>query len=68
MQIFGNDTDRSKCKREEIKNKVHLGNSWYLLVQNRLSSRSVSQNIKSDIYGTLLQHLKGKGKAVPLQA
>jgi len=40
--------------QEEIKSRLKLGNAWYHLVQNLLSSRLLSKNLKIKIYRTII--------------
>jgi hypothetical protein len=39
---------------DEIKRRLNLGNACYYSVQNLLSSRLVSKNLKIKIYGTVI--------------
>jgi len=39
---------------EEIKSRLRSGNAWYHSVQNLLSSRLLSKNLKINIYGTTI--------------
>jgi len=39
---------------EEIKSRLRLGNACYHSVQNRLSSRLLSKNLKIKIYRTII--------------
>jgi hypothetical protein len=41
----------------EIKNRLKLGNACYCSVQNLLSSRLLSDNLKIKIYRTIILHL-----------
>jgi hypothetical protein len=38
------------CIHEEIKGRLNLGNAYYYAVQNLLSSRLLSKNVKLKIY------------------
>jgi hypothetical protein len=40
--------------QEEIKSRLKLGNACYHLVQNLLSSRLLSKNLKTKIYRTII--------------
>jgi hypothetical protein len=40
--------------QEEIKRRLNLGNACYLSVQNLLSSRLLSKNVKIRIYKTII--------------
>ena len=40
--------------REEVKNRLKSGNACYYSVQNLLSSRLLSRNLKSKIYRTII--------------
>jgi hypothetical protein len=40
--------------QEEIKNKLNLGNAYYLTVQNVLSFCIVSKNVKTKMYKTVI--------------
>jgi hypothetical protein len=40
--------------QEEIKKKLNSGNAWYHSVQNLLSSRLLSKNLKIRIYKTII--------------
>jgi len=40
--------------QEEIKSRLKLGNACYYSVQNLLSSRLLSKNLKIKIYGTII--------------
>jgi len=46
-------TDQNSIQ-EEIKSRLELGNTCYHLVQNLLSSRLLSKNLKIKIYRTLI--------------
>jgi len=39
---------------EEIKSRLRTGNAYYHLVQNLLSSRLLSKNLKIEIYRTII--------------
>ena len=39
---------------EEIKSRLRLGNAWYFTVQNLLSSRLLSKNLKIKIFRTVI--------------
>jgi hypothetical protein len=54
VQIFGNDYNKSKLIHEEIKRRLNSGNACYHSVQNLLSSRLMSKNIKIRIYKTII--------------
>jgi hypothetical protein len=46
-------TDQN-CIHEEIKSRLNTGNVCYHLVQNLLSSRLLSRNVKVKIYKTII--------------
>jgi hypothetical protein len=46
-------TDQNSIQ-EEIKNRLMLGNACYLSVQNLVTSRLLSKNLKIKIYGTII--------------
>ena len=46
-------TDQNSIQ-EEIKSRLKLGNAYYYSVQNRLSSRLLSENLKIKIYRTII--------------
>jgi hypothetical protein len=54
VQIFGDDSNRSNLIQEEIKRRLNFGYACYHLVQNRLSSRLLSKNLKHRIYKTII--------------
>jgi hypothetical protein len=51
--IFGNESNKQNPIQEEIKG-LNLDNACYYSVQNLLSSRLLSKNIKSRIYKTIV--------------
>jgi hypothetical protein len=40
---------------EEVKGTLNLGNACYRQVQNFLSSRLLSKNVKTEVYGTIVR-------------
>jgi hypothetical protein len=52
--MFGNNPNESKSIHEEIKNRLKSGNACYHSVQNLLSSRLLSKNVKIKIYKTII--------------
>jgi hypothetical protein len=55
VQILGNNNNnKSKCDSGGIMSRLNLGNAGYHSVQNLLSSRMLSRNIKIRIYGTII--------------
>jgi hypothetical protein len=46
-------TDQNSIQ-EEIKIRLKLGNAWYHSVQNLVSSRLLSKNLKIKIYRTII--------------
>jgi hypothetical protein len=54
VQISGNDINRSKFYSEEIKSRLKLENACSHSVQNLLSSRLLSKNLKIKIYKTII--------------
>jgi hypothetical protein len=54
LQIFGNESKNQHLIQEENKNKSNYGNSSYQSVQNLLSSRLLSKNVKIRIYKTII--------------
>jgi hypothetical protein len=52
--IFGNDDNNETLIQEEIKRRLNSGNACYHSVQNLLSSRLLSKNIKVRIYKTII--------------
>jgi hypothetical protein len=54
VQIFGDDSNKSKFDLGEIKRRVNSGNACYHSVQNLLSSRLLSKNLKIKIHTTMI--------------
>jgi hypothetical protein len=54
VQIFGNDVVNKNCIQDEIMRRLNSGNACYHSVQNHLSSRLLSKNIKIRIYKTII--------------
>jgi hypothetical protein len=54
LQIFWNDSNKSNLILEEIKRRLNSGNACYHSVQNLLSSRLQSKNLKIRIYKTII--------------
>jgi hypothetical protein len=45
------------CIHEEIRSRLHSGNAYYHAVQNLLSSRLLSRNVKIKMYKTIILHV-----------
>ena len=54
MRIFGNNFRNQNSIAEEIKSRLRSGNACYHSVQNFLSSRLLSKNLKIKIYRTII--------------
>jgi hypothetical protein len=54
VQVFGNDSNKSKLLQGEIKRRLNSGNACYQSVQKPLSSRLLSINVKIRIYKTII--------------
>jgi hypothetical protein len=54
VQIFRNNTNKSKCMHEEIKSRLNLENACYDSVQSLLSPCQLSRNAKVKIYKTII--------------
>ena len=52
--IFGNNLTNQNYIAEEIKSRLRSGNACYYTVQNLLSSRLLSKNLKIKIYRTII--------------
>jgi len=52
--MFGNNFNKSKSIAEEIKSRLRSGNACYHSVQNLLSSRLLSKNLKIKIYRNII--------------
>jgi hypothetical protein len=52
--MFGNDSNKSELIQEEIKRKLNSGDGCYHSVQNLLSSRLPSKNVKIRIYKIII--------------
>jgi hypothetical protein len=50
FKYFGTTLTDQNSIQEEIKSRLKLGNAWYYSVQNLLSSRLLSKNLKIKIY------------------
>jgi hypothetical protein len=53
-QVFLAISDPMYDIHDEIKNRLNLGNAYYYSVQNLLSSRLISKNLKIEIYKTVM--------------
>ena len=53
FKFLGTLTDQNSIQ-EEIKSRLKLGNACYHSVQNLLSSRMLSENLKIKIYRTII--------------
>jgi hypothetical protein len=54
FKYLGKTVTNQNSMQEEIKGKLNSANVCYHLVQNRLSFRLISKNIKSKIYVTII--------------
>jgi len=54
FKYLGTTLTNKNSIAEEIKNRLRSGNSCYNSVQNRLSSRLLSKNLKIKIYRTVI--------------
>jgi hypothetical protein len=54
LKYLGTTLTDQNCMQEEIKSRLNLGNACYHLVQNLLSSRLLSRNVKVKIYETII--------------
>jgi len=54
FKYLGTTLTNQKCIAEEIKRRLRSGNACYHTVQNRLSSRLLSKNLKIKIYRTII--------------
>jgi hypothetical protein len=54
LEIFGEDSNKLNFIQEEIKRGMNSGNAYYHLVQNLLSWRLVSKNVKFRIHKTIM--------------
>jgi hypothetical protein len=53
--MFGNDNKKNQnLNQEDIKRRLNSGNACYHSVQNLLSSRLLSRNLKIRIYKTII--------------
>ena len=53
FKYLGTTLTNQYAIREEIKSRLRSGNACYYSVQNRLSSRLLSKNLKIKIYRTI---------------
>ena len=54
FKYLGTTLTHQNANQEEIKNGLRSGNACYQSVQNRLSSRLLSKNLKIKIYRTII--------------
>jgi len=54
FKYLGTTLTNQKCIAEEIKSRLKSGNACYHSVQNHLSSRLLSKNLKIKIYRTII--------------
>ena len=54
IKYLGTTLTNQNAIQEEIKSKLRAGNACYYSVQNRLSSRLLSKNLKIKIYRTII--------------
>jgi len=54
FKYLGTTLTSQNSIQEEIKSRLNLGNACYYLVQNLLSSRLLSKNLKIKIYRTII--------------
>ena len=54
FKYLGTTLTNQKCIAEEIKRRLKSGNACYHSVQNHLSSRLLSKNLKIKIYRTII--------------
>jgi len=54
FKYLGTSLTNQNSIGEEIKNRLRSGNAFYLSVQNLLSSRLLSKNLKIKIYRTII--------------
>jgi hypothetical protein len=57
FKYLGTTVTNQNLIQEEIKRRLNAGNACYHLVQNLLSSRLLSRNLKIRIYKTIILHL-----------
>jgi hypothetical protein len=54
VKYLGTTVTKRNLIQEEIKRRLNSGNACYLLVQNLLSSRLLSRNLKVRVYKTII--------------
>jgi UDP-galactopyranose mutase len=54
FKYLGTTLTDQNCIQAEIKSRLKLGNAYYYSVQNPLSSRLLSKNLKIKIYRTII--------------
>jgi len=54
FKYLGTTLTNQSSIQEEIKSRLKLGNAYYYSVQNLLSSRLLSKNLKIKIYRTII--------------
>ena len=57
FKYLGNKLTDQNSIQEEIKSRLNLGNACYYSMQNLLSSRLLSKNLKIEIYRTIILHV-----------
>jgi len=61
FKYLGTTLTNQNSIQEEIKSRLKLGNACYYSVQNRLSSRLLSKNLKIKIYRIIILPLSYMG-------
>jgi hypothetical protein len=54
FKYLGSTSTDQNCIHEEIRSRLNSGNACYYAVQNLLSSRLLSRNVKIKIYKTII--------------
>jgi hypothetical protein len=63
LKYLGTAVTNQNLVQEEIKRRLNSGNVCYHSVQNFLTSRLPSKNVKIKIYKTVTGYLNNKGRA-----